>query len=54
MKKYYYRLPWCVLLLLVLAISMGLWQASGLSEEQPAQTTPGRDQSPFCAIPPYP
>jgi len=25
---------------------MGLWQASGLSEEQPAQTTPGRDQRP--------
>jgi len=46
MKKYYYRLSWNVLLLLVLTISMDLWLATGLAEEQPVQATPGRRQSP--------
>ena len=46
MKKCYHCLSWYVLTLLVLTISMGLGLATGLAEEQPAQATPERDQSP--------
>jgi hypothetical protein len=45
MKKYYRRPVCYALILLVLTISMGLWQATGLTEEQPVQATPERHQS---------
>ena len=46
MKKKYYRLSWHILILLVLTISIGFWQATGWAEEQPAGETSGRHQTP--------
>jgi hypothetical protein len=46
MKKSYCRLSWCMLVLLVLTISMGFWQATGRAEEQPAGKTSGSNQTP--------
>jgi len=46
MKKCYRRFSWYVLILLVLALSVGLWQGTGPAEEQPARATPERHQSP--------
>jgi hypothetical protein len=46
MKKSYYRLSWYMLILLVLTISIGFWQATGQAEEQPAGETSERHQTP--------
>ena len=46
MKKSYSRLPWWLLILLVLTISMGFWQVTGQAEEQPAGKTSGSNQPP--------
>jgi hypothetical protein len=45
-KKSYYRLLRYLLILLVLAISIGFWQVTGLAEEQPAGETSGSNQAP--------
>jgi hypothetical protein len=45
MKKKYYRLSRYMLIVLVLAISIGFWQATGEAEEQPAGKTPRRHQT---------
>jgi hypothetical protein len=46
MKKSYYLLSWRMLILLVLTISIGFWQAAGRAEEPSAGETSGRRQTP--------
>jgi hypothetical protein len=46
MEKSYYRLSWYMVILLVLAISIGFWQAIGQAEEKSSGETSGRHQTP--------
>jgi hypothetical protein len=46
MKKRYYRLSWRMLILLVLTISIGFWQATDQADGQPAGKTSGSNQTP--------
>jgi hypothetical protein len=46
MKKSYCRLSRYMLTLLVLTISIGFWQLTGQTEEQPAGKTSGSNQTP--------
>jgi hypothetical protein len=46
MKKSYYRGTRCLLTLLLLTVSVGVWQDTGRAVEQPAGKTSGRQQPP--------
>jgi hypothetical protein len=46
MKRADYRLPCCILILLVLTISCGFRQVTGQAEEKPAEKTSGRHETP--------
>lgn len=46
MKKSYYLLSWRMLILPVLTISIGFWQATGHAGEQPAKKTSGKHHRP--------
>ena len=46
MKEKYYPLSWYLLILLLLTISIGFWQATGRAEGQTAGKSSGRHQTP--------
>jgi hypothetical protein len=46
MKKSYYRVALHMLILLLMMVSVGSWQAIGRAEEKPAGETSGRQKTP--------